>query len=1279
LPTAISHRRSATSTTTKLLPPDIKSYWDRILERIDKPTAKQLLPHLDTRHPFAISPIPPSSSATTALPQRRPPLFSYFCEIKQKYPTSIILIRIGDFYETIGSDAVLLVQHAGLNPMGLGHPARAGFPIPNLRRTVTDLVQSAGLSVVVCEEAPENYSYGRIRSKAKDRYVAAVVSPASPHLMHGLLEQQVDVALEAAPPLIGIAPRVGGHALIEVSCDLRRVVVTEGLTDDAVYARLHEGGLAPPLFIHTSPAASSSLGGADHRVSAAPTAEKEWEMRVCSIFSNAVGAVQRYSDPVDPVQGMLRLVKKQLGLPPLTHFEVTTSKAGVDRPRPLYYSTATNLGLHTTKGVPSLLDAMLPPTAPLASRRWLRGVLLLPPSRHIAAAIHQACRSLLRLSKAIPSFSFPVLSPANVVLKLQYQQANDAFFRELALLCSAVGRACHTGELDPAMISFSDSVLQVAAEETGRGSTKGGGGGLDRSRVSEACWAVKNRIHQVIHHDDGVGTGMDFDYLMMMRTGTGTGVEYNSGTFSDEKDDEDDSYDNSAIRSSSSNNSNNTLALPRPLQQLLGANQATFYGKIRKESMPAEYAEVAACTNRVIDEAMALLNSAIAAAAAAAAAGGGGGAKPVTTTSSSSPSAARQQPRLSYDVANNSIWLKLPNKSLLPLVSTTATSTSSDDDARVVRHPKDRNGRTDTSSYSTDALDRALNDYRRAVDIAEKKVRIVLQDLAAELGSKYQNELVTASMFAVIAAGLDAHVREGRRKGWNLPHLNNNNKSNGWRDDDSSSMMMSPSPSLSSSSSTSCPHSTSSPLVIKGMWPYWMDDKGVNPGQVVRNDVRMEGMFLLTGPNMAGKSTILRSVAAVSLLGACGFLVPAAAGGTNNSTNIISGTSIPYIDAFMLRNFSADSPLEGRSAFAVEMTEMRHVLEDATSQSLVLVDELGKGTEVRAGTALAAAMLEALDERKCRGVFATHLHSLLDMPLQLENTVAMMMETKNVVTEQWVEEGKGNTNSCTEGDKEEEEEERDTQDGGRYIKTRKKKMVKKVQPTWRIVPGSSRESLAIDVARECRLPEHLVARAEQYYYDTTLTNNTSTTRESSSSSSFSSSSSSSSSLVMEEYSLTDAGRVLASTAKHVVSALTAVPDKSSKSSMQITVAYPQFKVYFVRAGELPPPSTVGESAVYVMRRSDGWWYCGSTDSMTDRLMTHRGERGGGSQVNDPQAECCYILMSEGGGGGGGNGGGSSMAMAVESEVIKVLHQAGFPLLSTTDAGKRHNRPKVIGV
>ena len=62
--------------------------------------------------------------------------------------TSSLLMQVGEFYETMGIDAVLLVQHAGLNPMGVGDPPRAGCPIANLRRTISDLVEQAGLSVV---------------------------------------------------------------------------------------------------------------------------------------------------------------------------------------------------------------------------------------------------------------------------------------------------------------------------------------------------------------------------------------------------------------------------------------------------------------------------------------------------------------------------------------------------------------------------------------------------------------------------------------------------------------------------------------------------------------------------------------------------------------------------------------------------------------------------------------------------------------------------------------------------------------------------------------------------------------------------------------------------------------------------------------------------------------------------------------------------------------------------------------------------------------------------
>lgn len=121
------------------------------------------------------------------------------------------------------------------------------------------------------------------------------------------------------------------------------------------------------------------------------------------------------------------------------------------------------------------------------------------------------------------------------------------------------------------------------------------------------------------------------------------------------------------------------------------------------------------------------------------------------------------------------------------------------------------------------------------------------------------------------------------------------------------------------------------------------------------------------GPS--GKSTVLRSICAVALLGSCGLFIPAAS------------AKIPYIDAFVLRTFTSDSPIDGRSGFATEMWEMCYVVDDVSPKSLVLVDELGKGTEVHAGTALAGAIFESIRDKGCIGIFATHLHFLFQLPL----------------------------------------------------------------------------------------------------------------------------------------------------------------------------------------------------------------------------------------------------------------------------------------------------------
>lgn len=111
---------------------------------------------------------------------------------------------------------------------------------------------------------------------------------------------------------------------------------------------------------------------------------------------------------------------------------------------------------------------------------------------------------------------------------------------------------------------------------------------------------------------------------------------------------------------------------------------------------------------------------------------------------------------------------------------------------------------------------------------------------------------------------------------------------------------------------------------------------------------------------------MLRSIASICALASCGLAVPA------------SSASLPFVDAVVLRTFLGDSQVDGQSAFAVEMNHMASVLKTATNNSLVLVDELGKGTEVCVGASLCASMLKALAVRGCKGLFATHFHHLVD-------------------------------------------------------------------------------------------------------------------------------------------------------------------------------------------------------------------------------------------------------------------------------------------------------------
>lgn len=135
----------------------------------------------------------------------------------------------------------------------------------------------------------------------------------------------------------------------------------------------------------------------------------------------------------------------------------------------------------------------------------------------------------------------------------------------------------------------------------------------------------------------------------------------------------------------------------------------------------------------------------------------------------------------------------------------------------------------------------------------------------------------------------------------------------------------------------------------------------------VPNDISLDverRFLLITGPNMAGKSTYIRQAALIALMAQCGSYVPAAA-----------CTLAPF-DGIHARIGASDRLARGLSTFMVEMVEAALILRNATSHSLVILDELGRGTSTYDGLSLAWAIVEALAGRGCAALFATHYHEL---------------------------------------------------------------------------------------------------------------------------------------------------------------------------------------------------------------------------------------------------------------------------------------------------------------
>lgn len=198
-------------------------------------------------------------------------------------------------------------------------------------------------------------------------------------------------------------------------------------------------------------------------------------------------------------------------------------------------------------------------------------------------------------------------------------------------------------------------------------------------------------------------------------------------------------------------------------------------------------------------------------------------------------------------------------------------------------------------------------------------------------------------------------------------------------------------------------------------------------GDYTPNDVALNKdgrqILLITGPNMAGKSTYMRQVALITILAQIGSFVPAAY------------AKIPIIDRIFTRIGAADDLVGGRSTFMVEMAETCYALREATANSLILLDEVGRGTSTYDGMALAQAIIEYIHQSiGAKTLFSTHYHELIQLEDDLQNLVNVHAE-------------------CIE------------KDG-------------KVEFLHRIVPGGADQSYGIHVAELAGLPEQVISRAK---------------------------------------------------------------------------------------------------------------------------------------------------------------------------------------------------------
>lgn len=1101
-----------------------RDFWVGMMDCINKPSALGMIARLDTNDPLGVD------TSMKGVSTAKGSLYQFTRDIRERQGRrKMVLVRVGEFFEAWGFDALLLVQFCGLNPMGNGVP-RAGFPVANLRRALRDLVIENGLSVVVCEEVNDLGRFGRgpshLSRKRKDRFIAQIVTPAFPDYIYRTVAEDISPELHGDDSgsggsaqcmrtnnIVALAFSARGLIMMSVDLALRRCVVEDSLTEDSVAQRLQAGGFVLPIYLHAKAAHLKETLKLDAIVE--------------TIGPGGVGTggnVVTYGG--DPQGQLFKLLNIDLNLPASSPFQIADRGDSNGKPRPLSLSTVRQLGLVAhTGGVPSLTEVLLAPGAPSACRRYVDSLLRSPPRPAVARQINEAARALSHGSmrhEAVPDFC--TRAPSRFVSLLNSCEANHVVFRELHQMLAAVlsflSQSAAAGS-PSLLLGVARLLMLPAAEETGITD-------IDIQTLrSESADAMRD-IEKVVSFGDDAAAPT----ALAVRAG---GVPNREGDASTSSAAPDDSI-GSPI-----------LYFESELERLVEVTEAGLRGRVLSSVISEEL--------RRLDDARCEYVRALELHL-----------KPFLRTTDAATGARlnkTERHSIKYDHRNNTLWLKGGPK------AAKLTDSAASSEVRFV-HPLDRFGKPQADCYSTTLVESTHREYMEAASEADEAIMRHLKGLSLTLANKTRS-IVFGSTLSIIAKSVLLHMQEGARRGWSFPSIG----------------------------AVEDARQEGRELIVNGMFPYWLPK--LSP-QTQTNNIKFGGeMILLTGPNMAGKSTVCRSTCSLALLANCGLMVPA------------SDATVPFYDAFIIKMGSSDSPEEGLSSFAVEMLDAKTAL-SVTERSLVFLDELGRGTDVFAGSALAGAILERFDAVGCSGIFSTHLHPVLDLPLRTERVRRCQMEIESAID----------------------------QDGNAIRR-----------PTMRMIDGESRESLAFETARRYQIDEEVVKRAEAllqfvsfdggrpshlvqscvHEYGPGVGEPGLGNRNGShhvAARSPPSCPPSSCSL----FDLAEASEVLLEVAKTIGTAL------HSDSE------YLHLRVGRVGRHELPPPATSGVSCVYVTRDPAGSFYCGESDDLHGRIADHR--RGPTSKRKE---EFAYVMVI----------GGKSLARHIETRTIEALLRRGFPV------------------